>query len=162
MHLPIYKEITLKDIDAASLDKRLSEEPIGNAPLYLDLSGKKSHEVGELLLNLRLLFKKLGKDPKFPYPFYIIAQNDHGPSSFPIVESISQLPEFYFCHHKHVSGKESKLAQKLDIHTGKINNLDMRKINMTIKSLATKQKELFLLAKENDFLAEIIERLDNK
>ena len=147
MKIPIFEEILLKGSKFEEIETIFKDSRIGRVPCYLNLSNFKPEEVKNILLNIEQVILELALHPRFPYPFYIIAQASTN-TIIPTVRSVKDLPEHYFKKIKRPNNKELQLLNKLTLKVDKIKNFELYKISQSLKESAGPQKILYKETKE--------------
>jgi len=158
MKIPIFEEIPVEDINAEQLRIMVSSSKIGRVPCYINLSLQRKEKITEIIITLEQLLLENNLHPAFPYPLYLIVAND--PNSFiPWVQSVKDLPEFFFKKVKRPTNKEISLLNKIGIRADKIRNLGNYKILNEFKQTALEQKKLFNDTKHLYFLEKLNHKL---
>lgn len=159
MKVPTIQEVILEPGDGLKvIENKLRENSIGKIPLYIDSNNFKEDEFYKLLLDLPLALNNLDVDPRFPYPLYLVTNYIRDHQLLPVVKSVSNLPKHFFLKTKKIQNKESHLLKKVEILQTRISNISIDEKYLQLSSSFKKQKMLYTLCKEADFL----QGIDNK
>ncbi len=161
MKVPVFEELRSQNLDekkAISITQRLKQE---KRSFYIDLTSMKDkNRVLSILEHFHHAFTCLNFNPSFPYPLYFITKFFDGFKNLNIVEKIDDLPQHFFQSFQRLNAKEIKKLKKIDIISGKIQNIDYEEKLKMLKDLTSQQKRLYEITHEALFYEEILDSLE--
>jgi hypothetical protein len=151
MKIPIFEELFFENYELDYIREKIDDSKIGKVPTYINLTNVPKDNQKDTVLKIKDLFLELNLNPRFPYPCYLILEqnDDH---YFPTVSSVKELPDHFFKKVKRPNNKELQLLNKLSLKVEKIRNLDMNRIMVDLVQTNISQKKLYENTKELYFL----------
>lgn len=151
MKIPIFEELFFENYELDYMKEKLDDSRIGKVPTYINLTNVPKDDQNDTVLKLKELFIQLNLNPRFPYPCYLIVENNID-KYFPTANSVKELPDHFFKKVKRPNNKELQLLNKLSLKVEKIRNLDMNRIMVELTHTSNSQKKLYDNTKELYFL----------
>lgn len=151
MKIPIFEELFFENYELDYIREKIDDSKIGKVPTYINLTNVPKDNQKDTVLKIKDLFLELNLNSRFPYPCYLILEqnDDH---YFPTVSSVKELPDHFFKKVKRPNNKELQLLNKLSLKVEKIRNLDMNRIMVDLVQTNISQKKLYENTKELYFL----------
>ena len=156
MKVPFLKELNIKNFKVSSLILILKKNRIGRTPLSLDLLTYNENETLEILKNLKSAIIRLGVNPRFPYPIYIITDKVNHYEDLPIMKRKKDISSFYIGRRTNINRREALILSKLYILLEKINNHNVTKECAFIKSQSNQRSYLKDLSYESSIYRTIL------
>jgi len=151
MKIPIFEELFFENYESDYIREKLDDSRIGKVPTYINLTTLTKDEQINTVSKLKTLFLELNLSSRFPYPCYLILENNQD-QYFPTVSSVKELPDHFFKKVKRPNNKELQLLNKLSLKVEKIRNLDMNRIMEDLIHTSNSQRKLYDNTKELYFL----------
>lgn len=151
MKIPIFEEFIIDDFDLNEIKDIFVDSRVGKVPMYVNLVNRNAEEITEILRFFKEIFIEKNIHPFFPYPFYLIT-SDKNDRFFLKVDSVKELPEYFFKKVKRPNNKELQLLNKIELKVEKICNLNIYEKVEQITHVRNTQKKLYQETKELFFL----------
>ena len=156
MKLPIIKELKISNNTVDFLTFMLKKNRIGRTPLYIDLLTYDYNKTVKILKHLRIAISKIGVNPRFPYPLYIITDKLCHYYNLPLVTNKKNLFSYYIKQGRNLNRREILILSKLYILLEKINNNNVTKEHSFIKTQSKKRRFLKDISYESSLYYKII------
>jgi len=162
MELPIYQNIHIDSSDYKTLKKTLKDKKLGKIPTIINIDPEIKTSVKELTLILEKILKELKINPFFPYPIYLITEEDASGSPIPVLKNKTYLPSLFKCKKNKISNKETSVYKKMVVSRDKILKINIFDCLLAIANVKKFNRELFSLTKEGIFYENIMSNLHKR
>ena len=159
MHLPIYKEILIKENDPQIIFDVLINSAIGNCPCYINLEHIPEDSLLEIMNNIQAVLIMTKNSWHLPYPIYILTPKIFDDVSIRQFKKKSDLPAFFFNKTKKLNTRESQLIQMNQLKATKFKQIFSEEKMALLKSRSPVAKALKLEVKKTLFYEKILSKL---
>ncbi len=149
MKIPVFEEIQLNQAcDSAYIEEKFTELHVGEIPVYIRADKITREDFIETLPNIERAIKRMGVNPKLPYPIVILTSHIEEHHSFAIVKTEEDLLKHFNTQTKRLSKKELQILNKISLAKDKFINLFSEDSIADLQNVVKNQRELYTLSKE--------------
>ena len=159
MKVPLIQKIEICDISEESIQLVCERNPIGSAPIVLELDEIVLPLKEAFAQNCLKVFKERGINPFFPYPCYILSPQRIETEGFPQIRKIEEAPKHYKKKIKRVKNREQVLLSKVDTHRARIQNHQISQDLNYLQNKREDNRKLRDLVHEKNFYINLIEKM---
>ena len=159
MHLPIYKEILIKENDPQIIFDVLINSPIGTCPCYINLEALPHDILLETMNNIQAVLIMTKNSWHLPYPIYFITPKIFDDISIKQFKNKSELPAFFISKTKKLNTRETQLLQMNQLKATKFKQIFSDEKMALLKSRSPLAKALKLEVKKTLFFEKILSKL---
>jgi hypothetical protein len=159
MSLPIYHHINVLTIQLEDLKNFLHEDMNLKQPVALNLKQLDLEQQREVVGLIENFFSTNNHSYKYPYPVYLITDQERTITNMPTVKRPEELPRFFNQRDTKINLKESHLLGRNELIQQEIKNTDTEATNLNIQKYSTIHRKIFELEKERLFYRSILNRL---
>jgi hypothetical protein len=162
MHLPIYKEIQIKENNSEVIFNTLINSPIGTCPCYINLENIPEAALLETMNNIQAVLVMTKNSWHLPYPIYIISSKIFDEISIKQFNKKSDLPGFFNNKSKKLNTRELQLLQMNQLKATKFKQIFSDEKMAFLKSKSPVAKALKLEIKKTLFFEKILTKLSEE
>lgn len=156
------ESVVLKENNLLEIKNIFIKNKVGLSPCYIDMSDFDFAKTQAFITTMELVIKDMNISPLFPYPCYIITKYNSIMTTFPILEDLKQIPEFFKVQLNRITNKEQKLVDKIEIIKSQIQNEEVTKRLDDYRVNIMPQKMIKSLCKEGMFLEKILNQINEQ
>jgi hypothetical protein len=159
MSLPIYQHINVRTIQLEDLKNYLHRDMNAKHPVALNLKHLDLDQQREMVGLVENFFSTNNLSFKFPYPIYLVMDQDKTITRMPTVKTTEELPRFFNQKDTKMNVKESHLLGRNKLLQQEIKNSDAESVHENIQSYGNMHRKVFELEKERLFYRSVLNRL---
>ena len=159
MSLPIYQLINIRSIQVEDLKSLLNREINLKQPVALSLKLLPFDQQTALVGLIENFFATNNLSYKYPYPVYLLMDQEKTITRMPSVKNISELPRFFAKKETKMNVKESYLFNKNTLLQQEIMNADAELIQSNIDRFGANHRKVFDLENERLFYRSILNQV---
>lgn len=159
MSLPTYQHVNVKTIQLENLKNFLNSDMNNSHPVALNLKQLDLDQQREIVGLIENYFATNNHSFKYPYPVYLIMDQDKTITSMPSVRTIEELPKFFNQKESKMNVKESHLIGRNKLLQQAIKNIDFEQIQENIQHYGLMHRRVYEIEKERLFYRSILNRL---
>lgn len=159
MSLPIYHLINIRSIQVEDLNSLLNREINFKHPVALSLKLLPFDQQTALVGLIENFFSTNNLSYKYPYPVYLVMDQEKTITRMPSVKNISELPRFFAKKETKMNVKESYLFNKNTLLQQEIMNADAELIQSNIDRFGANHRKVFDLENERLFYRSILNQV---
>ena len=159
MSLPIYQHINVRTIQLEDLKNYLHRDMNAKHPIALNLKHLDFDQQREMVGLVENFFSTHNLSFKFPYPVYLVMDQDKTITRMPTVKTAEELPRFFNQKDTKMNVKESHLLGRNKLLQQEIKNSDAESVHENIQSYGNMHRKVFELEKERLFYRSVLNRL---
>lgn len=159
MSLPNYHHINVRSAQLEDLNSYLNPEMNSKHPVTLNLKHLDLDQQREMVGLVENFFSTNNLSFKFPYPVYLISDQEKTITQMPIVKSTEELPRFFNQKDSKMNVKESHLLNRNRLLQQEIENADADYIQTSINNYGIRHRKVYELEKERLFYRSILNKL---
>ncbi len=156
MSLPVYQHINVRTIQLEDLRNFLSKDLNLRHPVVLNLKHLDLDQQREMVGLIENFFESNNLSYKFPYPVYIVMDQQATITNMPSVSAPEHLPKFFTQRESKMNVKESQLIGRNKLLQQEISNADPQSIDESVNRYSTIHRELYANEKERLFYRSIL------
>ncbi len=161
MKVPLIQKIEVLEISEDSIRTIFDRNPIGMAPLILELDEVVIPHREAFAANCLKILKERGINPFYPYPCYILSPEKIEMVGLPQIRSIEEAPKHFIKKIKRVKNREQALLSKADTHRARIQNHSVSKDLTYLHHKREENRKLRDLCHEKNFYIRLIEKMSS-
>jgi len=159
MSLPTYQHVNVKTIQLENLKIFLNSDMNTSQPVALNLKHFDLDQQREIVGLIENYFSTNNHSFKYPYPVYLIMDQEKTITAMPSVRTIEELPKFFNQKESKMNVKESHLIGKNKLLQQALKNIDIEQIHENIQNFSIMHRRVYELEKERLFYRSILHRL---
>lgn len=159
MSLPIYQHINVRTIQLEDLKNFLNREMNIKHPVAINLKHLDLDQQREMVGLIENFFSSNNLSYKFPYPVYLVMDQERTITQMPTVKTLEELPRFFNQKDTKMNVKESHLIGRNKLLQQEIKNADAESVQGSIDNYGKIHRKVFELEKERLFYRSILNRL---
>ncbi|MBA2404734.1 MAG: hypothetical protein H0V66_08175 [Bdellovibrionales bacterium] len=159
MSLPIYQHINVRTIQLEDLKNFLNRDMNSKHPVAINLKHLDLDQQREMIGLIENFFSTNNLSFKFPYPVYLVMDQEKTITQMPTVKMLEELPRLFNQKETKMNVKESHLLGRNKLLQQEIRNADAEVTQGAIQNYGTIHRKVFELEKERLFYRSILNRL---
>lgn len=159
MSLPVYQTINLKSSSLEELSSLLTSDLNLKHPVVINARSLDFDQQREVIGLIENWFVSNGVSFKFPYPVYVLTEQERTISNLPLLKSSEELPKFFAQKESKMNVKEAHLAGKNKLLQQEVQNSDAHSTESSIRMFGAIHRQVFELEEERLFYRSLIKRL---
>jgi hypothetical protein len=159
MSLPIYQHIQVKSLQLDDLKNFLTPDMNMRHPVALNLKQLEFDQQREMVGLIENFFSTNNLSYKFPYPVYLVMDQESSITQMPNAKSVEELPRFFHQKDTKMNVKESHLLGRNKLLQQELRNADAENVDASLQTYGAIHRKVFELDKERLFYRSILNRL---